>query len=98
MPARYVHVGHRGLAPEFSQTLCGKLAGAHTPLAWQPEGGDPPDLPAAPAGGLDSEEDSGCPRAGGAMTRQPTSQTVRPPMRLGPHRLCCAIQSKGALP
>ncbi len=37
MPARYVHVGHRGLPPEFGQTLCGKLTGAHTPLAEQPE-------------------------------------------------------------
>ncbi len=37
MPARYVHVGHRGLSPAFGQTLCGKLAGAHTPLAGQPE-------------------------------------------------------------
>lgn len=37
MSARYVHVGHRSLPPEFGQTLCGKLAGANTPLAEQPE-------------------------------------------------------------
>lgn len=37
MTARYVHVGHRGLPPAFGQTLCGKLAGARTPLAGQPE-------------------------------------------------------------
>ncbi len=36
MPTRYVHVGHRGRPPDFGQTLCGKLAGANTPLVEQP--------------------------------------------------------------
>jgi hypothetical protein len=37
LPARYIHVGQRGTPPDYGQTLCGKLAGCHTPLAEQLE-------------------------------------------------------------
>ena len=32
---RFVHVGHRGMPPDFGRTLCGKIAGLSTPLSDQ---------------------------------------------------------------